>query len=79
MISMSKKFRLSQKNKKLAGVFGGLGDYFDVDPIILRLAFIFLCFFNPVLILFYPLAVLIIPRQGKTEDAIEINKDSQQE
>ena len=53
--------RLDQSNKKIFGVFAGLGNYFGADPIILRLVFIFLCFFNPVLILFYPLAALIIP------------------
>lgn len=55
------KLKLDQKNKKIFGVFGGLGNYFGADPIILRLVFIFLCFFNPVLVLFYPLAALIIP------------------
>lgn len=34
------KFRRSTADRKLAGVFGGLGDAFGVDPTYLRLAFI---------------------------------------
>ncbi len=30
----------SDKNKVLSGVLGGLGDYYDIDPTILRLGFL---------------------------------------
>ena len=32
-----KKLYKSRTNKKLAGVCGGLGDYFKIDPSIIRL------------------------------------------
>lgn len=32
----------SDTNKVLAGVLGGLGEYFDIDPVVLRLGFVFL-------------------------------------
>lgn len=35
-----KKFHRSSRDRRLAGLFGGLGDAFGVDPAYLRLAFI---------------------------------------
>ena len=37
-----KRLYLSTTDKKLAGVCGGLGEYFDVDPTVVRLLFIVL-------------------------------------
>jgi len=34
----------NSKDRKLGGVCSGLGDYFNVDPVIIRLAFILLIF-----------------------------------
>jgi phage shock protein PspC (stress-responsive transcriptional regulator) len=36
---MQKKFYLSQSDKKIGGVCGGLAEYFDVDPFMVRLIF----------------------------------------
>ena len=37
-----KKLYRSRNDRWLAGVCGGLGEYFNIDPILVRLAFIFL-------------------------------------
>lgn len=37
-----KKLYRSEKDKKIAGVCGGLGEYFGIDPTILRVIFIIL-------------------------------------
>ena len=37
-----KKIYRSQKDKKIAGIFGGLGELFSIDPTLLRLAFVFI-------------------------------------
>lgn len=37
-----KKLYRSSTNKKLAGVCGGLGEYFNVDPTIVRIIFVLL-------------------------------------
>ncbi|GAY26760.1 MULTISPECIES: PspC domain-containing protein [unclassified Prevotella] len=34
-----KKFYLSSSDKKIGGVCGGLSEYFDIDPLIVRIAF----------------------------------------
>ena len=41
---MNKKLYRSTKDKVLAGVCGGLGEYFDVDPTLVRLACGLLCY-----------------------------------
>ncbi len=41
MEKMKKLYR-SKKDKKIAGIFGGLGEIFSIDPTILRLAFVFI-------------------------------------
>jgi phage shock protein C len=41
-VQVKKELRRSKDNRKLFGVCSGIGKYFDVDPTIVRLAFIFL-------------------------------------
>ena len=48
-----KKFRLDKRDAKLAGVCGGIANYFGIDPMIIRLAFVAATIFGvgaPVLI-----------------------------
>ena len=39
---MQKKFYLSRSNKKLGGVCGGLAEYFGLDSLLVRVAFLLL-------------------------------------
>lgn len=32
-----KKFYLSRKDKKIGGVCGGIAEYFDIDPLLVRI------------------------------------------
>lgn len=36
----NKRFYLSEKDKKIAGVCGGIAEYFDVDPLLVRILFL---------------------------------------
>jgi phage shock protein C len=58
-----KKIYLSKTNKKWLGVFGGLGEYFEVDPTILRLLWIFLFVFTGFLpgFIVYLFAYFVMP------------------
>ena len=58
-----KKLTRSKSNKMVSGVLGGLGSYFDVDPVIFRLLFALLLVATGVFpgILIYIVAILIIP------------------
>lgn len=44
-----KRLYRSTRDKKIAGVLGGLGEVLDVDPTLLRLGFVFLAFFTGLL------------------------------
>jgi phage shock protein PspC (stress-responsive transcriptional regulator) len=39
---MAKKLYRSREEKMIAGVCGGLAEYFDIDPVIIRLIFVVL-------------------------------------
>jgi phage shock protein C len=58
---MTKKLFRSEENKVLFGILGGLGGYFDVDPTIYRLFFLFFIFITGFFpgVVFYFVATLI--------------------
>jgi phage shock protein C len=61
-----KKLYLSDKNKKLGGVCGGLGEYFEVDPTVVRLLFILIALLSLGLgVIAYLAMWLVIPRRPK--------------
>ena len=62
-----RKLYRSNKEKIFAGVAGGLGDYFDIDPTIVRLIFVVLAFINGIGILAYIVAMIAIPREHPHE------------
>ncbi len=59
-----KKIYRSQKDKKIAGIFGGLGELFSIDPTLLRLAFVFIGLATGVFpaIIAYLVGWMIIPK-----------------
>ena len=59
-----KELRKSRTNKKIAGVCGGIGEYFSVDPTLVRLGFVALSFLAGGGLLVYILAAIIIPKEG---------------
>jgi len=59
--------RRSTEDKVVAGVCGGLGRYFGVDPIWFRIAFVVLTFGGGSGLLIYFLAWLLIPEQRPGE------------
>lgn len=59
---MLKRLYRSTTDKMVAGICGGLGDYFNVDSTLIRLAFVVLLFMSWfTFILVYLIAALIIP------------------
>jgi phage shock protein PspC (stress-responsive transcriptional regulator) len=60
-----KRLYRSKTNKIFGGIIGGLGEYFNVDPALLRLVWLFILIFTGVIpgLIFYILALFIIPRQ----------------
>ncbi|MGM5488206.1 MAG: PspC domain-containing protein [Nanobdellota archaeon] len=60
----NKQLKKSKDNKILAGVCGGLGEYLELDPTVIRLLWVLLTIFSAGTgILLYLVAMLIIPDQ----------------
>jgi len=53
----------SRKNRIFLGVCGGLGEYFDLDPILVRVAFVLLALANGLGIIAYIILALLTPRE----------------
>jgi phage shock protein PspC (stress-responsive transcriptional regulator) len=58
----------SKKHRLVAGVAGGLAEYFGIDPILVRLVFILLFFVPPAVGFWLYLAgIIFIPEEGEKE------------
>jgi phage shock protein PspC (stress-responsive transcriptional regulator) len=60
-----KKLYLSDDDRKIGGVCGGLGEYFEKDPILFRILFVIITLFFGSGILLYLIMWLIVPRKPK--------------
>lgn len=62
---MNKRLYRSRENKVIAGVCGGIGEYFDVDPVLIRLFYLALTIFTGLVpgLLCYFFAILIVPEK----------------
>lgn len=61
-MSNQRLFR-SQTNKVFAGVCGGLAEYFDVDPVVIRILFVLMVLFGGTGIVLYIAAIIIVPKK----------------
>ena len=59
---MEKRLYRSDENKVICGVCGGLGEYFNIDPTIVRLLWAILVFSGPG-IFAYIVAAIVLPRR----------------
>jgi len=60
---MDKRYYLSTTDKKIGGVCGGLAEYFEVDPLLVRLLFVFLTFSLGGGLLLYLLLWILAPKR----------------
>jgi phage shock protein C len=72
-----KRLYRSTTNKVIGGVAGGLGDYLDIDPVLIRIAFVVTFFFGGAGFLAYIIAWIIIPAQPR-ESTMSTPIDPQQ-
>ncbi|MBO5674830.1 MAG: PspC domain-containing protein [Bacteroidaceae bacterium] len=59
---MEKKFCLSANDKKIAGVCGGIAEYFGIDTLLVRIAFVVLALCGSVSFWIYLLLWLLAPK-----------------
>jgi phage shock protein C len=62
-----KRLYLSSEDRKISGVCGGLGEYFEADPTLIRLGWIILTLATGIVpgIIAYFIAALIIPKHAE--------------
>jgi len=70
-----KKRLTKSKDKKLFGVAGGVADYFDVDPLLIRVGFVAttFCFFPFAIVGYVALAIMMPSAATVTEDSDEMD------
>lgn len=76
-----KRLYRSRKDKIIAGVCGGMGEYFELDPTIIRIIFVILLIWGGIGILLYIVAVILIPEnpsQVETRNKKGIEKEVSQ-
>lgn len=64
----TRKLYLSNTDSKIAGVCGGLAEFFGVDSTLLRLVFLFAFFFGGSGLLIYLMCWVVIPRNSQAGD-----------
>jgi len=64
MTKLAKRLRRSETDKIIAGVCGGIGEYFNVDPVVIRLLYLVISVLTAVGpgVLCYIIAWIIIPK-----------------
>jgi len=60
-----RRLYLSQKDKKILGICGGIGETYDIDPTLIRLGLVFLCLVTAIIpvTLTYLVGWLVIPEK----------------
>ena len=61
---MKKRLYKIEEGKKIAGVCGGIAEYFDIDPTLIRLAWILFSAFVCSGIIAYIIAAIVMPKKS---------------
>jgi phage shock protein C len=62
-----RRLRKSKDKRVLAGVAGGIAEHFDLDPVLVRLGFVALCFVNLIGLIAYVVLAIVMPRPEEDE------------
>lgn len=64
---MRKRLYRVEQGKMLCGVCGGIAEYFDLDPSVVRLGWIVFCALGGSGVLAYIIAAIVIPTKSSVE------------
>ena len=67
----SRPLRRRTTDRVVGGVAGGLGDYFNVDPLLFRIGFVGLIIFGGAGLVIYLIAWLLLPSEGRDRSVLE--------
>ncbi|CAN5636935.1 hypothetical protein BH10ACT10_BH10ACT10_27260 [soil metagenome] len=70
------QLRRSTTDRKVAGVAGGLGRHLNIDPTILRVLFVVLCFFGGAGFVAYGAAWLLVPEDGRADGKVSMSDNA---
>jgi len=74
---MAKKLYRSRTSSMIGGVCGGLGEYLNVDPTILRVVAVLLIFADGIGLLAYLIGWLLVPRRPEMEAEVVTSERSE--
>jgi phage shock protein C len=72
----SKRIYRSETNRIIAGICGGLGEYLDIDPVIIRIILVLITIFGGSGVILYIIAWIVIPTKSdlaKDKDYVDRN------
>lgn len=76
---MGNRLYRSENDKKIAGVCGGIAEYFGIDSTIVRLIWLISILVYGTGLLVYIVAAVIIPTREEAESTMNLHKDSDNE
>lgn len=79
MVILKKRLYRSKNDRMIAGVCGGLGNYFDIDSSLIRLAVLLIFLFQGIGLIAYIIAWIIISEEPVKNQYRAQNKESFQE
>jgi phage shock protein PspC (stress-responsive transcriptional regulator) len=65
-----------RRDRKIAGVAAGVAEYFDLDPTLVRIAWIVSTFFGGFTLVLYVLMAFIVPNEPLTEEELQTQVDT---
>lgn len=68
----------SRNNRVFAGIFGGFGVYWNIDPVVLRILWVLVTIFTGFFpgIIAYIVGIFVIPEQPLTESSETVNESA---
>jgi phage shock protein C len=77
MSNSSRKLYRSRKDKVIGGVCGGLGEYFDIDPSLIRLLWVVVVFMGGSGVFIYIILWIVLP-EGENNSELKEVKDGKE-
>ena len=72
---MKKRLYRSKTDRKIAGVCGGLAEYFNLDPTIIRVIWAVLTLFYGTGLLIYLIMAVVVPEKPEGPDILDVDSD----
>ncbi len=71
-----RRLYLSRTDKVVAGVCGGLGEYFGIDPVFLRIIAVLLVFLHGIGLIGYFIAWIVMPKRPEEVEGTPVSHQS---